>query len=180
MTNTNSPFGFSPDLIAEVENRYATYTITSGYGTALYAGDPVKISGGVNGLANLVIASPGDKIAGIFKGVTWANSSGYVRRTNYWPAGNVATQIIAYVSDDPFTRYRVQLSGAYSDADIGQLADFVSGSGNPTSLSAYALDSTTVGTGTGFLITDVFQTPNNLPGSFAQVEVVPMKQIYRS
>ena len=92
----------------------------------------------------------------------------------------VATNIIAYVADDPFTRFRVQLSGAYSDADIGQLADFVSGVGIVVSHSAYALDSTTVGTGTGFLITDVFEAANNLPSTYAVVEVVPMKQIYRS
>ena len=69
---------------------------------------------------------------------------------------------------------------AFSDADIGQLADFVAGSGNTVSLSAYALDSTTVGTGTGFLITDVYAAANNSDGQYAIVEVVPMKQIYRS
>lgn len=180
MANNNSPFGFRASLIADVENQYADYTITSGYGTSLYLGDPVMLSGGVNGMANLVIATPGAKIAGIFMGVEWTNPDGYRRRTSQWTGGQVATQIIAYVADNPFTRFRVQLSGAYSDADIGQLADFVAGTGNNVSQSAYALDSTTVGTGTGFLITDVYESPNNSVGEYAVVEVVPMKQIYRS
>lgn len=180
MANQNSPFGFQCDQVAEQENIYANYTVTSGYGTSLYKGDPVKISGGVNGAANLVIASPGDKIAGYFAGVEYSDNTGVRRRLNYWTAGTVATNIVASVSDNPFTRVRVQMSGAFVDADIGQLADFVAGSGNPVSLSAYALDSTTVGTGTGFLITDVYQAANNADGTYAIVEVVAMKHIYRS
>ena len=116
MANNNSPFGFRGSLIAEQENQYSSYTVTSGYGTSLYLGDPVMISGGVNGMANLVIATPGSKIAGFFAGVTYTNPNGYTTRGNYWTGGQVATNIYASVSDNPFTRFRVQMSGAWSDS----------------------------------------------------------------
>jgi hypothetical protein len=181
MANNNSPFGFQPSLIADVENQYANYTITSGYGSNIYIGDPVFISGGVNGSANLhVSTTPGQKLAGFFMGVTWTNPDGYVRRTNYWPSGQVATNIVASVSDNPFSRYKVQLNGAYLDCYLGQLADFAVGTGSLVSGSGYVLDVATVGTGTGFLITDVFAAPSNADTAYAIVEVVPMKQIYRS
>lgn len=181
MANNNSPFGFTASIVQMEENRYATYTVTSGYGTSLYAGDPVTVSGGVGGAANLTItAAPGDYINGFFKGVEYSDASGFRRRQNFWTAGTVGTNIIAYVTDEPFGRFKVQMSGAFTDAAIGQLADFVAGTGNPVSLSGYALDSTTIGTGTGFLILDVLQVATNEDGSeYAIVEVMPVKHNYR-
>ncbi len=180
MANNNSPFGFVGSRIAEQENQYGTYTITSGYGTSLFLGDPVKFTSGLNGLANLVIASPGDHICGFFAGVYYSDSTGYVKRANYWLANTVGSNIYAFVSDNPFTRFRVQLSGAYSDAYIGQSMNFVAGAGNTVSGSGYALDVTTVGAGNGFLITNVYQSANIADSSYAQVEVVPMLHQFRN
>jgi hypothetical protein len=181
MANNNSPFGFIGSRIAEQENEFGTYTITSGYGTSLFIGDPVIYTTGLNGLANLVIATPGQKITGFFQGVTYSDATGVVRRTNYWLAGTVATNIQASVSDNPFTRYRVQLSGAtYLDSYIGQSMDFVAGTGSTVSGSAYELDITTVGAGKGFLITNVYQAANNADSANAIVEVVPMLHQYRN
>ena len=180
MTNNNSPFGFIGSRIAEQENQYGTYTITSAYGTSLFLGDPVKFTAGLNGLANLVIASPGDHIAGFFAGVTYSDATGFVRRTNYWLGGTVGTNILAFVSDNPFTRFRAQLSGAYSDAYIGQSMDFVAGTGSTVSGSAYALDVTTVGASKGFLLTNVYQAENNADSTYAIMEVVPMLHQFRN
>jgi len=180
MANNNSPFGFIGSRVAEQENQYGTYTVASAYGTSLFLGDPVKFTTGLNGLAELVIASPGDHICGFFAGVTYSDATGFVRRTNYWLAGTVGSNIQAFVSDNPFTRFRVQLSGAYSDADIGQSMDFVAGTGSTVSGSAYALDVTTVGSGKGFLITNVYQSANNADTANAVVEVVPMLHQFRN
>jgi hypothetical protein len=180
MANNNSPFGFIGSLIAEQENQYGTYTVTSAYGTSLYFGDPVKVSGSVNGLANLVIADAGDVINGFFTGVEYSDASGYRRRTNYWLAGTVATNILAYVADNPFTRFRVQMSGAFTSAGVGETADFVAGSGSTVSGSGYTLDSTTLTTGYGFLVTNVFQSATNAVGSYAIVEVVPRLHAVKS
>jgi len=180
MTNNNSPFGFIGSRVAEQENEFGTYTVTSGYGTSLYLGDPVKFTAGLNGLATLVIASPGDHICGFFAGVTYSDATGFVKRANYWTGGTVGTNIYAFVSDNPFTRFRVQLNGAYSDAYIGQSMDFVSGAGSTVSGSGYALDIATVGSAAGFLITNVYQSANITDTAYAQVEVVPMLHQFRN
>jgi hypothetical protein len=180
MANNNSPFGFIGSRIAEQENEFGTYTITSGYGTSLYLGDPVKYTAGLNGLATLVIANPGDHICGFFAGVYYSDASGFVKRQNYWTGGSVGTNINASVSDNPFTRFRVQLNGAYSDAYIGQSMNFVAGAGSTVSGSGYALDITTVGSAAGFFITNVYQAANNADSADAIVEVIPMLHMYRN
>ena len=159
------------------------YTITSGYGSNIYSGDPVFISGGVEWFCEPYMYQQ------LLAKARWIlygrnlDKSRWLCSQNKLLGHQVKFQqsnIVASVSDNPFSRFKVQLNGAYSDSYLGQLADFVVGAGNTVSGSGYALDVATVGTGTGFLITDVFASPNNADSAYAIVEVVPMKQIYRS
>lgn len=85
-------------------NNFSNYTIDSGYGTAIYRGDLVKIVQGT-----LELASPGDAgIVGVFWGCSYKKSNGEVVFDKYWPASQVATDIKADVYDDPNTVFRIQ------------------------------------------------------------------------
>lgn len=105
--------------------------IASGYNTSLFYGDTVQLSGGtlVAGAYNCT-SSPTSPIAGtigIFQGVEYTNPGTNQRiRAQYWPAGTVAQDAVAYVIDDPRTVFKVAVgvqgtSLANSGTTIGYL-----------------------------------------------------------
>lgn len=148
MANNNAPFGMKPvqHLTGGVIGpNKMNYTIASGYGTDLFIGDPVDISGtGANGRSGIVRATAGDtnKILGTFAGCSYKNASGQPVWSQYWPASTVATDIQAYVFDDPNLLFEVQCdSTGVANADIGLNANLEAGSGSATTfLSGFLLD----------------------------------------
>lgn len=101
-------YGFEPVKHAQGgvirPNNFSNYTIDSGYGTAIYRGDLVKIVEGT-----LELAAPGDTtLVGVFWGCSYKKSNGEVVFSKYWPASQVATDIKADVYDDPNLVFRVQ------------------------------------------------------------------------
>ena len=46
---------------------------------------------------------------GVFDGCSYTASDGSYVYSEYWPSGTTATDIIAYVYDDPYTVYKVSL-----------------------------------------------------------------------
>lgn len=139
---------------APTPNNFREYSIASGYATSLYTGDPVTIT--TDG--SVIIGSVGTNMIGVFAGVEYTNSAGEIVFSRYWPASTTATNITAYVYDDPWTIFKVesdQDTTALTASQVGENADFVSGSGDTTTgISGYQLDSSTQGTGSdvGFKI----------------------------
>jgi hypothetical protein len=117
MAYPNVPAGYGLRAINELGGLpYAGSTrmipIAAGYNTNLFYGDIVQLSGGT-AVANSYTAatSPTTPIAGtigVFVGCQYTNP-GTLQRLNaqYWPAGTVAQDAIAYVIDDPRTVFRV-------------------------------------------------------------------------
>ena len=111
----SAPYGFKP--INELGGLpYAGSTrmipIASGYATSLFDGDLVQLSGGTLVATSMSAAStPGTAVAGtigVFVGVEYTNPGTNQRiRAQYWPAGTVAQDAVAYVIDDPRTVFRV-------------------------------------------------------------------------
>jgi hypothetical protein len=86
--------------------------IASGYNTNLFYGDIVQLSGGTIVANSYTCASsPTTPIAGtigVFVGVEYTQPvTNQKQRAQYWPAGTIANDAIAYVIDDPRTVYKV-------------------------------------------------------------------------
>lgn len=128
--------------------------IATGYGTNLFYGDIVQLSAGTI-IANSYTAatSPTSPIAGtigVFVGCEYTNPGTNQRlRAQYWPAGTVAQDAVAYVVDDPRTVFKVamgsQATSSLSNTSSGQ------GYASPNFIgtNVYPLSGTTGSTITG-------------------------------
>ena len=124
-------------------NNFEDYFITSAYDTALYQGDPVlRVADGSIELATVGSAA----YLGIFAGVEYKDSvTGDQIYNAYWPASQAATNIKAYVWDDPWIKFKVQADQAgtaLAKTDIGTNCDHLAGTGsNVTKRSGVQLHS---------------------------------------
>lgn len=158
-------------------------TIASGYGTAIYSGDPVtRIADGT-----ITQAAAGGVIIGVFDGVLYTAPDGEIKFSRYWPAGQVATDIKAFVYDDPRIVYSIWDDGVadfLTSADRGGSGDIVVGTGNPTSgLSGVMLDTSDVSATAGQLkIRDKVERTGNewatANGQQVEVEVMLNEHFY--
>lgn len=169
---SNTPFGFRVSRhLTGGQIRHKDYPIATGYATAICTGDPVKLLND----GTIALASAGERILGIFMGVSYVASDGSQVFTNRWAASTAGTSILAQVIDDPNVAYKVMSGGTPTSADVGQLADHVTGTGNAyTGTSAAYLNSST-GTGSaGFRILGLVNEPGN-SGQYSVVEVQPFE-----
>ena len=86
------------------------YPIATAYGTSLFNGDIVQLSGGTIVTTTMSAASsPATPVAGtlgIFVGAEYVNSSSQTVRGQYWPASTVSNNAVGYVIDDPRTLFK--------------------------------------------------------------------------
>lgn len=167
MSAAAAAFGFRPAYHPSGIDRPRAYTVASGYATAIFKGAPVLLTAAgtiTNG------AATGD-LLGIFAGVEYTDA-GTGRRivSNFWPAGQAATNIVAWVWDDPSMIYEAQTDGTSvlnQTAIGGQLncASPVAGS-TGTGLSATNLGATTLTTSgqAQFRVTDLGRGVDNALG----------------
>ncbi len=98
MANVNKPFGFRP--VGKVGSNYdnqglTQYKISNNYGTALYQGDSVKLSGGY-----LAISTTGAAIVGVFQGCYYIDpTTGKPTWKNYYPGSIAQDGIVALVNE---------------------------------------------------------------------------------
>jgi hypothetical protein len=104
--------------------------IASAYGTSIFTGDPIAITGGSIVRATAASAN----IAGIFKGVDYTTADGARHTSAYWPAGTVATKIDAsYEGVDDDKVFEVAADGAMAQTTLGQYVTYVIGTGSSRS-----------------------------------------------
>lgn len=160
MANPNAPFGFRPvSSAAGGTPRVGKYRIASAYGTAIYKGDAVKL----DGAGNIVVATAGDTIIGVFQGCQYVPASTGTPTFGYWPASTTlatGTTCEALVWDDPFQQFEVQGSGALARTEIGQFADLDAGTSGSalTQQSGMAL-ATPSGSEATFRIQEILERP---------------------
>jgi hypothetical protein len=113
MSANSTPFGFRPSYHNSGQIRPKAYTLASTYSTSVFAGDPVKLTD--NGVIQLGTSdgtrngtTDGISLLGIFAGCEYKDSTGRPVVSPFWPASTTATDIIAYVYDDPETLFDVQ------------------------------------------------------------------------
>lgn len=151
MANANAPRGLVP--VRGVNSQYVTgglrqYAHDSGDGTALYVGDPVKLTGTnymVNGVScpGVIRAATGDVICGVVVGINPSSR-------DTLPYGPASTSYGLFVDDDPNSMFEIQDTNsgtALTDAAVGLNVNFVGTGGNTaTGWSAVTLDNTTEAT----------------------------------
>lgn len=125
----SAPYGLQPiNLIGGQVFAGSTrmFPIASGYNTDLFNGQVVQLTTDgtivVNGTTSGT--SPTAGIVGVFLGVEYTNPSTKQKlRAQYWPAGTVASDAVAYVCDDPDTVFKaVACSTGTTIAACGQWA----------------------------------------------------------
>ena len=151
MANQDAPFGFRAVRMqgsAPSSNGQTQYLIANGYNTAIFQGDPVEVvAGGTLNVAN----GAADVMVGVFNGVEYVDSTTKKPTfANFHLANTTASDgiIKAFVIDDPNQLFEIQVSGAFTNADIGATANLTYTAGSTHSgTSKVEVNSSTFGTG---------------------------------
>jgi hypothetical protein len=172
MANVDAAFGLTPirHLSGNGYSRANKYTITSGLAENIFTGDLVIITS--DGVLTPHTAGEVNNI-GVFAGVSYTASDGSFVYSQYFPSGTTATNIIAYVYDDPYTVFKVQSAGTPAQTNIGNCADVVAGAGSTTTGQSGFEMSGTMSNGTASCkILGVYESPDNAFGANAIMEVL--------
>ena len=151
MANKDAAFGLKP--IGKVgqngdNNGLSEYDIAAS-ATAIYFQDPVAMAA----TGTITVAAAGGVLLGSLNGVFFTDaSSSKPTYANHLNASNTATDIVGFVSDDPYERFEIQSDGATAAADVGLNADIVYAAGSsPDFISQVELDFSDQKTGTAQL-----------------------------
>jgi len=171
MANADAAFGFIPVRhMSGNAPRTNQYTITSGLAENIFSGDLCIITSG--GVVTPHSATEVNNI-GVFAGVSYTASDGSYVYSEYWPTGTVATDIIAYLYDDPYTVFRVQSAGSPAQTNIGNCADVVAGAGSTTTgQSGFEISGTMAAGAATCKLIALVETPDNAFGANAVMEVL--------
>lgn len=148
MAATSSPYGLRPINLLGGQNYAGStrlYSMTSNYAVAIQYGDPVVLLGGGTGVGGVVnrfnatttaaTVTASATILGIFVGVTYTDSTmGLTFKQNY-TGSIVATDLQAYVVDDPDALFQIQGNAAMARYYQGANASLIQT--NAGSTSAY-------------------------------------------
>jgi hypothetical protein len=170
MANKDAAFGFRPvrhlsgGLIRRNE-----YTIAANYGTDIFHGQCVKAvtAGGIEA------AAAGNVILGVFGGCFFTDpTTSKPTFSNNYPASTNASDIVAFVYDDPRIVFEVQHDGTGTAAMNFAGFDLVGTSGSSLSgRSTQELDTSTAGTSGQFKQIGISKDPDNSDTSSANVNV---------
>ena len=173
MANKDSAFGLKP--IGKVgQNRdnqgLSEYSIAAS-ATAIYFQDPVELAA----TGTITVAAASDALLGSLNGVFFTDATtDKPTYANHLNASNTATDIVGFVSDDPYERFEIQADGATAAADVGLNADIVYAAGSsPDFVSKVELQTSDQKTGTAQLrIIGISKDPDNNTAGSANVNLV--------
>ncbi len=178
MANADTPRGFWPTRhLAGGVNRLNDYLIATGYTTDIFEGDMVKLVAG----GGIEVAAAGNRVVGVFAGVSYTDASGNEVYSNYYPNTTTMTNVKAHVYDDPYTVFGVQSAGSTVAADVGNLGDHVNTAGSTvTGKSNQELNGTTGTAYAGFRVLGKIDYPDNAWGTNVLLEVQVYEHEYGS
>ena len=167
MANRDAAFGLKPVKMiggAPYSGGVSRYRIAANYGTSIFQGDMVmQVTGGT-----VEIHADGGTvpIVGVFNGCQYTDpTTGEQVYSNYYPASTNASDIIAFIIDDPNVVFEVQADAAFPVADLFGNFDIVytSAGSTKTGISGAELKVADGGTGTTLSVKaiDISEDPDN-------------------
>lgn len=179
----SGPYGFQPiNLIGGqvFAGQTRLIPIASGSTTAIFVGDVVRLNTGGT-LSKVSTTSTATDAVGIFVGCQFTNpTTKQLLQQQYYPGAITATDIQAFVVDDPDALFKVAVTAAGTStmsgvtrAAVGQNTAAVITTGSTTTGDSYSSVSATTGSGTAlpFRIVDVVPETVNASGSYTEVIV---------
>jgi len=161
MANKDAAFGLKP--IGKVgQNRDAAglseYSIAAS-ASAIYFNDPVEMAA----TGTITVAAASDVLLGSLGGVFFTDAtSSKPTYANHLDASNTATDIVGFVSDDPYERFEIQSAGTPAQTNIGNCADIVYAAGSsPNYVSGVEISGTMASTTAQLKIIGVSRDPDN-------------------
>src|SRR6056300_620288 len=177
MSNQVEKFGLRPyrkldgTPLVGAQNRY---TIASGYATAIFQGDMVIPVTGGN-----VERYPGNTstaVVGVFNGVFYTDPTTQKPTfKNYYPGGVAASDITAFVVDDPDAVFLVDADSAFTRAGLYTNYSVTNTTGvTQTGISKVQLDHSATGTANTFAVQaiDISQDPDNSDTTVANANIL--------
>ena len=179
----SGPYGFRPiNLIGGQVFAGATrqIPIASGSGTSIFYGDVVRLNTGGT-LSRVSTTDSATDAVGIFLGCSFTNpTTKQPLQQQYYPAGTVASDIVAYVCDDPDTLFKVAVLssstaiGGLTQTDVGNnVAIFTTAGSTTTGDSNEGVRNSTSDSTTTLPFRIIAGVPEtvNASGSFTEVIV---------
>ena len=139
--------------------------------TAIYQNDPVEMAA----TGTITVAAATDTLLGSLNGVFFTDATtSKPTYANHLNASNAATDIVGFVSDDPYERFEIQSDGALTAAEVGMNADIVYAAGaTPNYVSKVELDHSDLKTATAQLrVIGISKDPANNEAGAADVNAV--------
>ena len=182
MANKDASFGLKPVRMmggSPYSGGQSRYRIAANYGTSIFQGDLVmQVTGGT-----VEIHADGGTvpIVGVFDGCMYTDPTTSEQVfSNYYPASTNASDIIAFIHDDPNTVFEIQADDTFPVADLFGNFDIVyTNSGSTyTGISGAELDVTTGATSTNLPLKaiDISQDPDNSDVASANTNVLVVIQ----
>ena len=167
MANRDAAFGLKPVKMiggSPYSGGVSRYRIAANYGTSIFQGDMVmQVTGGT-----VEIHADGGTvpIVGVFNGCQYTDpTTGEQVYSNYYPVSTNASDIIAFIIDDPNVVFEVQADAAFPVADLFGNFDIVytSAGSTKTGISGAELKVADGGTGTTLSVKaiDISEDPDN-------------------
>lgn len=165
MSAVAGPFGLRPSYHPSGTIRPTSSSIASGYNTNIFQGSPV----GYIATGFIAMAAAGGTgvtgAVGAFQGVEYTPSTGRRVYSNTWPANQVATEIVAYLTEDPYIVYQIQANATLTRAAVGQQYDWSTNdttAGNTTTgISTVSLDVASAAANAGLRVLGLTPGPDN-------------------
>jgi len=182
MANLDASFGMKPVRMmggSPYSGGQSRYRIAANYGTSIFQGDMVmQVTGG-----GVEIHADGGTvpIVGVFNGCKYTDpTSGEQVFSNYYPASTNASDIIAFIVDDPNVVFEIQADDTFPVADLFGNFDIVYTTAGSTlsGISGAELDVTTGATTAGLPIKaiDISEDPENSDVASANTNVLVVIQ----
>ena len=166
MANVSEKFGLRPyrkldgTPLVGAQNRY---TIASNYGTAIFQGDLVEPL--TTGNIQKHGAGTSDAVVGVFNGCFYTDPTTQKPTfSNFYPGSIVASDITAFIVDDPDAVFLVDADAAFTRADLYKNYSVTNTTGvTQTGISKAQLDVSASGTAATFVVQaiDISQDPDN-------------------
>ena len=161
MANKDAAFGLKP--IGKVgQNRdnagLSEYDIAAS-ADAIYFNDPVEMAS----TGTITVAAATDVLLGSLNGVFFTDATtSKPTYANHLNASNTATDIVGFISDDPYERFEIQSAGTPAQTNSGHCADIVYAAGSsPDYVSGVEISGTMANTAAQLKIIGVSKDPDN-------------------